>query len=47
MSVVFLSGLISGAGLMAAVIFGTDAWYARRHPLVQVRSRATVSVVTP
>lgn len=32
---VFFAGLIAGAGLMAAVIFGTDAWYARRHPLVR------------
>lgn len=38
MSLVFLSGLIAGAGLMAVVIFATDAWYARRHTLTQVRA---------
>jgi hypothetical protein len=38
MSTVFLVGLIAGAGLMAAVIFGADAWYARRHPLTRERS---------
>ena len=32
---VFVSGAIAGAGLMAAVIFGVDTWYARRHPLVR------------
>jgi hypothetical protein len=36
-TLVFISGLIAGAGLMAVVIFATDAWYARRHPLIQVR----------
>ena len=34
---VFLSGLIAGAGLMAVVFFGTDIWYARRHPVMAVR----------
>lgn len=38
MSTVFLAGLISGAGLMAAVIFGADAWYAYRHPVMKVRA---------
>ena len=36
MGTVFLAGLIAGAGLMAAVIFGSEAWYARRHPLTKV-----------
>jgi hypothetical protein len=38
MTLVFLSGLISGAGLMAGVLFATDTWYARRHPLIKVRA---------
>lgn len=37
-TLVFISGLIVGAGLMASAIFATDAWYARRHPLIKVRS---------
>jgi len=38
METVFIAGVIAGAGLMAAVIFGADAWYARRYPLTKVRS---------
>jgi hypothetical protein len=38
MFLVFLSGLIAGGGLTAAVIFGTDYVYERRHPLMKVRS---------
>jgi hypothetical protein len=34
---VFVSGLIAGGGVVAAVIFATDAWYARRHPVMAVR----------
>jgi len=36
METVFIVGMIAGAGLMAAVIFGVDAWYARRHPITKV-----------
>ena len=32
-----LIAFIAGAGLMAVVIFATDAWYARRHPILAVR----------
>ena len=32
---VFISGVLAGAGLMAALIFGTDYLYERRHPLVR------------
>lgn len=38
METVFIAGLIAGAGLMAAVIFGTQAWHERRYPLTKVRS---------
>lgn len=38
MGTVFLAGLIAGAGLMAAAIFGAEAWYARRHPLTSSQS---------
>ena len=33
MATVFLVGLIAGAGLMAALIFGIEAWFNYRHPL--------------
>jgi hypothetical protein len=35
---VFIVGVISGAGLMAAVIFATEFWYARRHPITRERA---------
>ena len=35
---VFLSGLGAGAGLMAVIIFATDAWYAHRHPITRARA---------
>lgn len=38
MATVFIVGMIAGAGLMAAVIFGAEAWFERRHPLTKVRS---------
>jgi len=38
MSAAFLIGVIVGAGLMAAVIFGADAWHARRHPITRERA---------
>ncbi len=38
METVFLVGVMAGAGLMAAVIFGADAWYARRHPMTRERA---------
>lgn len=37
MEAVFIVGVIAGAGLMAAVIFGAEAWYERRYPITQVR----------
>ena len=36
MATVFLVGLIAGAGLMAALIFGIEAWFNYRHPLSQL-----------
>ncbi len=38
METVFIVGVIVGAGLMAAVIFGADAWHARRHPITRERA---------
>jgi len=38
METVFIVGVIVGAGLMAAVIFGADAWHARRHPVMRQRA---------
>jgi len=35
---VFIVGVISGAGLMAAVLFGAEYWYARRHPITRQRA---------
>ena len=35
MSAAFLIGVIVGAGLMAVVIFGAQAWYERRYPITR------------
>jgi hypothetical protein len=35
METVFIVGLIVGAGLMAAVIFGAQTWYERRYPIMK------------
>lgn len=43
MATVFLVGLIAGAGLMAAVIFGVEAWYERRYPLSKLGQHAVRS----
>lgn len=38
METVFIVGVITGAGLMAAAIFGAEAWYTRRHPITRPRA---------
>jgi hypothetical protein len=38
METAFIVGVMAGAGLMAAVIFGADAWYARRHPVTRTHA---------
>lgn len=43
MSAVFLVGAIVGAGLMAAVIFGAEAWFNHRHPLSKLGQDAVRS----
>ena len=43
MATVFIVGLIAGAGLMAAVVFGVEAWFNHRHPLSKLGQDAVRS----